>query len=137
MNKFIITLTILFGINIGFANANIQNSCRAQAKQAAQNTYASCIQTAKKGELEKIQKDYKSKMAQLKNYYEKKIKSLSGKPSSAAPQGHMEGAQTSDSTTELPTKRIEVRGDVIESEVESQVETKSELESELESSQSL
>lgn len=136
MNKFIITLTILFGINIGFANANIQNSCRAQAKQAAQNTYASCIQTAKKSELEKIQKDYKSKMAQLKNYYEKKIKSLSGKPSSTN-QGQMESSPTSDSSTELPTKRIEVRGDVIESEVESQVETRSELESELESSQSL
>lgn len=136
MNKSTIALAILFGINLSFANSNIQNSCRAQAKQAAQNTYSSCLQTAKKGELEKIQKDYKAKMAQLKNYYEKKIKSLSGKPSSAD-QVPAENAPVSNTITELPTKRIEVRGDVIESEVESQVEIKSNLESELETSQSL
>lgn len=75
----IIALAIILIIHlISWGDASqVELVCKAKAQEIAQMTYSTCVNQAKTQELNKIKSEYKDKLSQLKNYYEKRITNLS------------------------------------------------------------
>lgn len=59
-----------------------QLQCRAKAKETAKIAYDQCLSVAKEDEALNIRKEYKAKLAKLKEYYEQKLKKLNLKAKS-------------------------------------------------------
>ncbi|XGC79513.1 hypothetical protein ACES2L_09255 [Bdellovibrio bacteriovorus] len=69
--------TILFSVS-AISQTSAEVTCRAQAKEAAVQTYSSCITTARANQVEEIRKNYKEELAALKAKYDKELKKMSG-----------------------------------------------------------
>lgn len=98
----------------GYAFAQGQSSaevtCRAQAKEAAVQTYSSCITMARTNQVDEIRKNYQKELADLKMKYDAELKKMgAGKkaPKQAAVKvkdsGKTKGA-TKGVAKELPLK---------------------------------
>ena len=71
------TLTITFGFSaVSLAQASIELSCRVKAKELAAETYKGCMTEGRQSQIEQIRKDYKEKLSDLKNHYDKELKKL-------------------------------------------------------------
>lgn len=86
----IITINIFAGLT-AFAQSSYELSCRNRAKEIAAETYKNCVTEQRQSQIEQIRKDYKEKMADLKNHYDNELKKISG------------GKQTSSSTSQAQT----------------------------------
>lgn len=53
-----------------------ENLCRAQAKEAAKETYKNCMLETKSAQLEKLQKAYEKRIQDLRSQYESELKQL-------------------------------------------------------------
>ncbi|UOF01831.1 hypothetical protein [Bdellovibrio reynosensis] len=69
--------TVLFSVS-AISQTSAEVTCRAQAKEAAVQTYSSCITTARANQVEEIRKSYKEELAALKAKYDKELKKMSG-----------------------------------------------------------
>jgi hypothetical protein len=107
----IVMILVITGSFVFAQSSKTQLVCREKAKESAKTTYSNCMAEVKEAELEKIRDDYKNKMDQLKNYYDKKIKTLS--PSEASDESReprlkrkslqpLKSIQTSTHTKVLP-----------------------------------
>jgi hypothetical protein len=67
----------------GFAQASYEVMCRNKAKEIAADTYKGCMTEQRQSQIEQIRKDYKEKLSNLKNHYDKKLKELSGSQAKA------------------------------------------------------
>lgn len=80
--------TVLFSVS-AISQTTAEVTCRAQAKEAAVQTYSSCITTARATQVEEIRKNYKDELAALKAKYDKELKKMganSGGSASKAPK---------------------------------------------------
>ncbi|MCK6597318.1 MAG: hypothetical protein L6Q37_03065 [Bdellovibrionaceae bacterium] len=50
--------------------------CRVQAKEAALNTYQSCVKETRTNKIDEIRKEYQEKLTELKSHYEGELKKL-------------------------------------------------------------
>lgn len=78
----------------GFAQASYELSCRNKAKEIAADTYKGCMTEQRQAQIEQIRKDYKEKLSNLKNHYDKELKKLSG-------GSHVAAAKEKDSSSEM------------------------------------
>jgi hypothetical protein len=85
-------------------NKSAPPQCRAQAKEAAKIAYDQCMVVAKENEAENIRKEYKVKLAKLKEHYEQKLKKLNLKAKSDAKTAA--NASTTEAPRALPQKAI-------------------------------
>ena len=80
LNKFLVfgafAFTFAFS-NISTAQASLELSCRVKAKELAAETYKGCMTEGRQSQIEQIRKDYKEKLTDLKNHYDKELKKLS------------------------------------------------------------
>ncbi len=67
----------LFISQMSKAQASLELSCRVKAKELAAETYKGCMTEARQSQIEQIRKDYKEKLSDLKNHYDKELKKLS------------------------------------------------------------
>ncbi|OFZ29669.1 MAG: hypothetical protein A2622_10615 [Bdellovibrionales bacterium RIFCSPHIGHO2_01_FULL_40_29] len=58
------------------AQQSLELSCRVKAKEIAAETYKGCITEGRQTQIEQIRKDYKEKLSDLKNHYDKQLKEL-------------------------------------------------------------
>lgn len=84
------TLAIALTINVfadlpAFAQSSYELTCRNKAKEIAAETYKNCVTEQRQSQIEQIRKDYKDKMAELKNHYDGELKKLSGGSSNTKP----------------------------------------------------
>lgn len=69
---------VTFGFStISLAQASLELSCRVKAKELAAETYKGCMTEGRQSQIEQIRKDYKEKLSDLKNHYDKELKKLS------------------------------------------------------------
>lgn len=73
-----------FSINLfaslgAFADTSYELSCRNRAKEIAAETYKNCVTEQRQTQLQQIREEYKEKLADLKNHYDRELKKLSGK----------------------------------------------------------
>lgn len=79
----VLTINIFAGLS-AFAQSSYELMCRNKAKEIAAETYKNCVTEQRQSQIEQIRKDYKEKMADLKNHYDRELKKISsGKQSSA------------------------------------------------------
>lgn len=73
-----IVLTVnVFACLTAFAQSSYELSCRNKAKEIAAETYKNCVTEQRQSQIEQIRKDYKEKMAELKNHYDSELKKMS------------------------------------------------------------
>lgn len=101
----------------GYAFAQGQSSaevtCRAQAKEAAVQTYSSCITMARTTQVDEIRKNYQKELADLKLKYDAELKKMGGgkKASKQAAVKVKDSAKpraTKGVAKELPSKELTV-----------------------------
>ena len=71
MFMFSICLSFLAG-----AQDNLDSECRVQAKEAAINTYQSCVKEVRSQKIDEIRKEYQEKLTELKSHYDKELKKI-------------------------------------------------------------
>ncbi len=71
-------INLLAGLT-AFAEGSYELSCRNKAKEIAAETYKTCVTEQRQSQLQQIRSDYKEKLAELKNHYDKELTKLSGK----------------------------------------------------------
>lgn len=81
--------------------ASIEFMCKAKAKEIAAETYKGCVTENKQAQVERIRKEYQTKLAELKNQYNGELKQLSPKKAGKAAQ-----AAESNTTSEMPAKKM-------------------------------
>lgn len=62
---------------ISYSQETYDSECRIQAKEAAINTYQSCVKEARTQKIDEIRKEYQGKLAELKSYYDNELKKIS------------------------------------------------------------
>jgi len=68
----------LFGPIISEAQSSSSElTCRNKAKEIAAETYKNCMTEQRQSQIEKIRKDYKNELSQLKSRYDKELKKIS------------------------------------------------------------
>lgn len=82
MNITSFIILFFFGV-LSFANtqASYELSCRAKAKEIAADTYRTCITENKSAEIDRLKKDYKERLRNLKDEYEVEVAKLGLKKS--------------------------------------------------------
>jgi uncharacterized protein YecT (DUF1311 family) len=80
--------------------SSIEFMCKAKAKEIAAETYKGCVTENKQVQVERIRKEYQTKLAELKNQYNSELKQLSPKKGSKA------SASAEISATEMPAKKM-------------------------------
>lgn len=75
MKKFLFILLSMKAL--AFAQETYDSECRVQAKEAAINTYQSCVKEARTQKIDEIRKEYQEKLTELKSYYDGELKKLS------------------------------------------------------------
>jgi hypothetical protein len=109
----IIALLVLFAISVkvikSFASDNIDVMCRTKAKEVATQTYRTCVTENKTVQLDKLKKDFQSRMKNLKDEYEKEVQRIGGKVAKN------KSAKNSNSLNEAPT---ETNSDLIPAQTE-------------------
>lgn len=98
MYSFIINaslISLFFIPNYTVAENAIEAMCKGKAKEVAVETYKSCVTENKQAEISRIRKDYQQKLSELKEYYNKELKKLSGEKNQGTAQ-----------TTPLPTPSV-------------------------------
>ena len=108
------------------AQSSIELMCRNQAKEVAAETYKNCVTENKQVQIEKIRKEYQSKLNDLKDHYDKELKKLSGQAKSssneATPKTSVKVSQKRASGARgLPEKNVAVKTEVIDMTSDSQV----------------
>ncbi len=77
----ILVLTCVFmGLN-AFAESSFELSCRIKAKEIAAETYKGCVTEFRQSQLEQIRSEYKQKLSDLKNHYDKELRKIGPKSS--------------------------------------------------------
>lgn len=76
------TVILALSINVfagltAFAQSSYELTCRNKAKEIAAETYKNCVTEQRQSQIEQIRKDYKEKMAELKNHYDNELKKIS------------------------------------------------------------
>lgn len=76
------SVTLALIINVfasltAFAQSSYELTCRNKAKEIAAETYKNCVTEQRQSQIEQIRKDYKEKMAELKNHYDSELKKIS------------------------------------------------------------
>lgn len=69
----------MFSICLSFlvkAQDNLDSECRVQAKEAAINTYQSCVKEVRTQKIDEIRKEYQEKLTELKSHYDKELKKI-------------------------------------------------------------
>lgn len=74
----LILVSLFFVPSITRAEASIEAMCKVKAKEVAIETYKGCVTENKQAEISKIRTDYQHKLSELKEYYNKKLKKISG-----------------------------------------------------------
>lgn len=74
-------LLFMAGLFFQLHSANAQDvafdaECRVQAKEAALNTYQSCVKETRTNKIDEIRKEYQEKLTELKSHYEGELKKL-------------------------------------------------------------
>ena len=82
MKKWVVLSLVAFA-SLTQAQTHIENSCKVKAKEIAAEAYKSCVTDNRAKELEAIRKDYQKKLTELKAQYEKQLKKVAPKSSSA------------------------------------------------------
>lgn len=67
--------TVLFSAN-AFTQTSAEVTCRAQAKEAAVQTYSTCITEARNNKVDEIRKNYQKELTDLKAKYDKELKKM-------------------------------------------------------------
>ncbi len=73
---YLLTLNAFAGLT-AFAQSSYELTCRNKAKEIAAETYKNCVTEQRQSQIEQIRKDYKEKMAELKNHYDSELKKIS------------------------------------------------------------
>lgn len=81
MGPVIIISIIFITSKVTAAESSFEVSCRIKAKELAAETYKNCVTEQKQIQLEQIRNDYKVKLNELKNHYDKELKKLNTKNS--------------------------------------------------------
>ena len=106
INKTIITMSASLILLASASQASAAGSgsiefmCKAKAKEIAAETNKDCVVEHKQVQVERIRKEYQSKLAELKNQYNSELKQLSPKKSGKA------SAAVESSSTEMPAKKM-------------------------------
>lgn len=95
-------LVVTFSSQMLYAAGSIEFMCKAKAKEVAAETYQNCVTDSKQAEIERIRKEYQSKLSELKGHYDKELKQLSGGSSSK------KSKNIKDSSSSLPTEMAEL-----------------------------
>ena len=82
------------------ASGSVEFMCKAKAKEIAAETYKGCVTENKQVQVERIRKEYQTKLAELKNQYNSELKELAPKKSGKASVG------TDDNSSEMPAKKM-------------------------------
>lgn len=110
--------TVLFSANgFGQTSSSSEVMCRGQAKEAAMQTYSSCITVARNNQVDEIRKNYQKELAAVKAKYDRELKKMgagSNKKSAknAAPTvkevraAALPPKATKGLAKELPTKQV-------------------------------
>ncbi|MFZ3229144.1 MAG: hypothetical protein WA160_02980 [Pseudobdellovibrio sp.] len=96
-SKFLFVLSIfVFSLLLsktGFAQASFEVMCRNKAKEIAADTYKGCMTEQRQSQIEQIRKDYKEKLSNLKNHYDKELKKISSGKSVTQQTGNQADTQ--------------------------------------------
>ncbi len=78
MKSVISFFSVIFFSGYAFAQgqSSAEVTCRAQAKEAAVQTYSSCITTARTNQVDEIRKNYQKELADLKMKYDAELKKM-------------------------------------------------------------
>lgn len=79
---------------------SIEFMCKAKAKEIAAETYRGCVTENKQAQVERIRKEYQTKLAELKNQYNSELKQLSPKKPGKST------AVTETNASEMPAKKM-------------------------------
>lgn len=125
--------TFLFTAN-ALTQTSAELTCRAQAKELAMQTYSTCITQARNQQVEKIRKNYKKELSDLKSKYDNELKKIGGKtlekpsqavaPTKSIPKTLPPKVVTSETVSiqDVPTKAKVVAVDTQESSVPANTE---------------
>lgn len=75
-------LFILSPVQSEAQSSSSELTCRNKAKEIAAETYKNCMTEQRQSQIEKIRKDYKNELSQLKSRYDKELKKISSGKSS-------------------------------------------------------
>ncbi len=75
--------------------------CKAKAKEIAAETYKGCIVENKQAQIERIRKEYQTKLAQLKNQYNSELKQISPSKKTLKTSTSLET-----NSSEMPAKKM-------------------------------
>lgn len=100
----VISINTFAGV-AAFAQASYELTCRNKAKEIAAETYKNCVTENRQTQIEQIRKDYKEKMAELKNHYDSELKKISNGQSSAK-QNQSISKEIAAQKTAVPTKNV-------------------------------
>lgn len=73
----ITTVSLFAGLTAFAQSPSYELTCRNKAKEIAAETYKNCVTEHRQSQIEQIRKDYKEKMAELKNHYDNELKKIS------------------------------------------------------------
>lgn len=108
MSLVISILAITFGFSAtAVAQASMELSCRVKAKELAAETYKGCMTEGRQSQIEQIRKDYKEKLSDLKNHYDKELKKLN--PNSENTVSENTNSKLKNSTKKADSKRSKER----------------------------
>lgn len=79
---------------------SIEFMCKAKAKEIAAETYKGCVTENKQAQVERIRKEYQTKLAELKNQYNSELKQLSPKKAGKS------SAALETNASEMPAKKM-------------------------------
>lgn len=82
------------------STGSIEFMCKAKAKEIAAETYKGCVTENKQAQVERIRKEYQTKLAELKNQYNSELKQLSPKKAGKAT------AAVETNASEMPAKKM-------------------------------
>lgn len=111
---YVLSFTAVYAATGGMktSGAEIENSCRAKAKEVAADTYRSCVTENKTAQIEKIKADYQEKIKALKADYEAKIQMLGGKVTAKKDSKAAQTINKTDSEKTEGTQKIqEIKSD--------------------------
>lgn len=110
MKTILTFFAIILFTNPSFSQSSAEVTCRAQAKEVAVQTYASCITQARASQVDDIRKSYQKELADLKQKYDSELKKVSGNQKSAKSSAVKAKAPraTKGVAKELPTKEAAV-----------------------------
>ena len=79
---------------------SIEFMCKTKAKEIAAETYKGCVTENKQAQVERIRKEYQTKLAELKNQYNSELKQLSPKKAGKS------SAVLETTASEMPAKKM-------------------------------